>query len=166
MRQGQFGAGNGSKLANLERAAQYPWSDDGRCAVRESSGDWATLVERCFGALDLHRIRFVDHEGRCPIAQAGAMTADEVTQLVGICLLIQPEIAVGAVIVIGAVVVAVAISEAIDAERQKLPCKCMCMGVDGRGKTHGPYDNKRTKDRYACEQKCLQDGYAGGGFCR
>ncbi|HYV44653.1 MAG TPA: hypothetical protein VFA20_07305, partial [Myxococcaceae bacterium] len=45
------------RVSNLQRAATLPWVDDGRCAVREASGEWAVLVERCFHALDLGRIR-------------------------------------------------------------------------------------------------------------
>jgi hypothetical protein len=39
----------------LERAAQYPWVDEGACAVREASNEWKILVERCYHALDLAR---------------------------------------------------------------------------------------------------------------
>ena len=157
----QISVNHDNKLANLERAARYPWMDDGCCAVQEASGDWATLVERCYGALDLHRIRFVDNKKACPIAQAGAISADEVTQLVGICLLAQPELVVGVVIVVGVVVVAAAIAS----ELQQLRCKCMCMDIDGLGKKHGPYPNDRTANESQCKQRCSQQGYAGGGFC-
>lgn len=131
------------RLANLERAARYPWTDDGRCVVQEAFGDWATLVERCYDALDRSRIRFVDEQGVCPIAQVGAISAEDVTRLVGICMLIQPEIAVGAVIVIGAVVVAVAISAEIEAARAKKPgCYCKCFrendGVYPEGRVNSP----------------------------
>src|SRR5512140_3681259 len=68
------------RLFNLKRAAQLPWADDGRCAVREAAGEWATLVERCYGTLDLSRIQFVDRQETCPIAQAGAMSEAEVAQ--------------------------------------------------------------------------------------
>src|SRR4051812_29390872 len=61
----------GNRLANLRRASRYPWTDDGRCAVREASGSWATLVQRCYAALDLPRIQFVDKARICPVAQAG-----------------------------------------------------------------------------------------------
>ena len=87
-----------NRLANLERAARYPWQDDGRCAVRESSGDWATLIERCYDALDRSRIRFVDHQGVCSVAQAATIRAEDLVRMVGICLLVQPELAAGAVI--------------------------------------------------------------------
>src|SRR5512132_3096064 len=102
-------ASESRRLLNLERAAQYPWTDDGRCAVREATGEWATLVERCYDALALSRIQFVDRQGICSVAQAGAIPAGDLVRLVGICLLVQPELAVGAVIVVGAVVVAAAI---------------------------------------------------------
>src|SRR5512140_1329525 len=82
------------RLFNLKRAAQLPWTDDGRCAVREAASEWATLVERCYGALDLSRIQFVDRQGTCPVAQAEVLNEDDVAQLIGICLLVQPELAV------------------------------------------------------------------------
>lgn len=103
-----------SKLANLQRAARYPWTDDGACVVRESGGDWATLVNRCFRTLDRGRVRFVDHQGVCPVAQAGAITADEMAEIVGVCLMVQPELAVGAVVVIGAIAVGALIAAEIE----------------------------------------------------
>jgi hypothetical protein len=69
------------------------------------------LMERCHHALDTHRVLFRDTEGVCPVASAGAAT---VPAMVAICLLAQP-FAVGAVVIIGAVVVAVAIQEELDA---------------------------------------------------
>ncbi|HZH78827.1 MAG TPA: hypothetical protein VEY88_22550, partial [Archangium sp.] len=39
------------RAANLQRAAQYPWADDGHCVVREASNPWPALAERCFHAL-------------------------------------------------------------------------------------------------------------------
>lgn len=149
------------RLANLERAAQYPWTDDGRCAVRESSGNWATLVERCYDALDRSRLRFIDHSGACPIAQAGAISADEVTRLVGICLLVQPEIAIAAVVVIGVVVVAATIATEIEtARRAKKPgCYCKCLKPG-----EGPYvEVGRAASPEECWQKCsaLKRGCTG-----
>jgi hypothetical protein len=70
------------------------------------------VVERCFHALDTRRIRFRDSERRCPVASADAATLET---MVGICLLTQPELVLGAVIIIGVVVVAVAIKEELDA---------------------------------------------------
>src|SRR5512140_2345109 len=70
-------AAENRRLLNLKRAAQYPWTDDGRCAVREAAGEWATLVERCYDALDLSRIQFVDRQKICPVAQAGAIPAGD-----------------------------------------------------------------------------------------
>ncbi|RKH74353.1 DUF6310 domain-containing protein [Corallococcus aberystwythensis] len=97
-------------LTNLERAARLPWADNGRCVVREASQPWPVLVERCYQALDHDRLEFHDTTGRCAVASAGAAAVG-----VGFCVLAAPEIAVGAVIVLGVVVVAVAIKEALDA---------------------------------------------------
>jgi hypothetical protein len=60
------------RLANLQRAAQYPWTDDGQCVVREASNEWPLLAERCFHALDRDRVRFRDVTKRCAVAYAGA----------------------------------------------------------------------------------------------
>ena len=149
---------NGGRIANLERAAQYPWTDNGACAVRAAAGEWKVLVESCFHALDLSRIQFRDLDHRCAVANADAATLG---RMVGICLLVQPEIA-GVVVVIGVVVVAAAIA----AELSKLGCDCVCMGIDGRGKKHGPYPIGRRKSAYLCNEDCLARGYDGGGFCR
>ncbi|RYZ15667.1 MAG: hypothetical protein EOO70_06290 [Myxococcaceae bacterium] len=98
------------RIANLQRAAALPWRDDGRCAVREASQPWPELVERCYPALDHDRLEFHDTTGRCAVASTGAAAMG-----LGFCVLAAPEIAVGAVIVLGVVVVAVAIKEALDA---------------------------------------------------
>jgi hypothetical protein len=100
------------RIANLQRAAALPWTDDGRCVVQSASDPWATVVERCFHALDTSRVRFHDTERRCPVASADAASLQ---MMVGMCLLVQPQLAVGAVVVIGAVVVAVAIHEQLKA---------------------------------------------------
>jgi len=99
--------------ANLQRAATLPWADGGRCVVREASNEWAVLVERCYHALDHDRIEFRDVTGKCSVASAGAAAIG-----LGVCILIAPEIVIGAVIVAGAVVVAVAIKEELDAYRR------------------------------------------------
>lgn len=104
---------HGSRLANLQRAAALPWNDEGRCAVSEASQSWAVLVERCYHALDTHRIRFSDTERRCPVA---LVDGPDVEAMVGICLLTQPELVVGAVVVLGLVAAAVAIHEELEAE--------------------------------------------------
>jgi hypothetical protein len=98
------------RLANLQRAAQYPWTDDGHCVVREASNEWPVLSERCFHALDRNRIKLRDVAGRCAVASAGAAAVG-----VGLCVFAAPEIIVGAVIIAGVVVVAVAIKEELDA---------------------------------------------------
>ncbi len=98
------------RMSNLQRAAQYPWTDDGHCAVRESSSEWPILAERCYRALDHDRVKFRDVTGRCAVASAGAAALG-----VGLCVFLAPEIIVGAIIVTGAVVVAAAIKEELDA---------------------------------------------------
>ncbi len=98
------------RLANLQRAASLPWRDGGRCAVREASQPWPVLAERCFQAINHDRVRFNDPTGRCSVASAGAAALG-----VGLCILAAPEFAVGAVIIIGAVVVGIVIKEALAA---------------------------------------------------
>ncbi|RKG76894.1 hypothetical protein D7V88_31675 [Corallococcus terminator] len=107
-----------TRVANLQRAAKLPWGDDGRCVVQEASQPWSVVVERCFEALDPDRIQFHDPTGRCTVASAGAATLG-----LGACVLVAPELVVGAVIIIGVVVVAVAIKEELDAHelRQLYP---------------------------------------------
>ncbi|WP_341868126.1 DUF6310 domain-containing protein [Corallococcus carmarthensis] len=68
------------------------------------------LVEKCYRTLDPDRIEFHDTTGRCSVASADAAAVG-----LGFCVLAAPEIAVGAVIVLGGLVVAVAIQEALDA---------------------------------------------------
>jgi len=134
------------RIANLERAATYPWRDEGACAVREASGDWKTLVERCFYALDRSRIMFRDVDHRCPVAQVDAVTVEEI---VGICLLVQPELAVvGAIIIIGAVIVGAAIAaELAPAKKPGCYCYCMRQGV-------GPAPQDRVANADACDAIC------------
>src|SRR5437868_7475758 len=139
------------RLVNLERAAKYPWMDEGNCAVREAAGEWKTLIEHCYFALDLSRIQFRDIDHRCPVAQVDAAM---VGQMVGICLMVQPELVVGAGVVIGVVVVAAAIA----AELKKLPCDCICFGIDDLGQTHGPYEGGRKRSAFRCNEDCLKAG--------
>jgi hypothetical protein len=101
------------RLANLQRAAQYPWTDDGHCVVREASNEWPVLAERCYHALDHDRVRFRDVTGRCSVASTALAPA--ALGGIGICLLASPAVVTGAVIVIGTVVVAVAIKEGMEA---------------------------------------------------
>lgn len=110
------------KDANLAMAARYPWLDDGHCVVREASNDWSVMIERCFYALDLSRLRFVDREQRCPVAQ---LDNSAVMPQVALCLMLVPEVALVAVVVIGTVVVATAIAEAM-AEHYRTCRFCMC----------------------------------------
>ncbi|MFB1479975.1 DUF6310 domain-containing protein [Corallococcus sp. RDP092CA] len=103
-------SGRAQRISNLQRAAKLPWKDAGRCIVREASEPWAEVVERCFPALDADRVRFHDTSGRCTVASADAAALG-----LGVCVLAAPEVAVGAVIVVGVVVVGIAIKEALDA---------------------------------------------------
>ncbi|RKG92916.1 DUF6310 domain-containing protein [Corallococcus terminator] len=98
------------RLANIQRAAKLPWTDGGQCVVREASQPWAVLVEKCYRTLDHDRIEFHDTTGRCSFASADAAAVG-----LGFCVLAAPEIAVGAVIVLGVVVIGVAIKEALNA---------------------------------------------------
>lgn len=98
------------RVANLQRASQYPWADDGDCVVREASNGWPLLAEKCYAALDHDRVKFRDVTRRCAVASAGAVAVG-----VGLCVFAAPEIVVGAVIVTGAVVVAAAIQEELHA---------------------------------------------------
>jgi hypothetical protein len=98
------------KFANLQRAAQYPWTDDGHCVVREASNEWPVLAERCYHVLEHKRVKFRDVTRRCAVASAGAAAA-----AVGLCVFAAPEIIIGAVIITGVVVVAVAIEEGLEA---------------------------------------------------
>jgi len=100
------------RFANLQRAAQYPWTDDGHCVVREASNEWSFLAERCFHALDHDRIKFRDVTGSCSVASTGTAAA---TLGIGLCVFASPAVVTGAVVVIGTVVVAVAIKEGLDA---------------------------------------------------
>ncbi|AEI62835.1 DUF6310 domain-containing protein [Corallococcus macrosporus] len=101
--------GRGHRITNLQRAATLPWMDGGRCVVREASHPWPVLAERCYGALDHDRLEFHDTKGRCAVASAGAAAVG-----IGLCVLAAPELVVGAVVVLGVVVVAAAIQEALD----------------------------------------------------
>jgi hypothetical protein len=101
-------------VANLRRAAKLPWTDGGRCVVEEAGQPWSNLVERCFYALDHERVRFRDTTGRCSVASVGAGALG-----IGVCVLAAPEIALGAVVVAGVVVVGFAISEALEAYEKR-----------------------------------------------
>ena len=102
------------RYANLQRAAALPWTDGGRCVVQEASQPWPVLAERCYHALDHDRVEFHDTTGRCSVASAGAAAMG-----LGVCVLAAPEIIVGAVVVMGVVVVGFAIKEALDAYELK-----------------------------------------------
>ena len=98
------------RLANLQRAALYPWTDDGQCVVREASNEWPILAERCFHALERDRVKFRDVTKKCAVASAAAAA---VPMGVALCIFASPAVVTGAVIVISTVVVAAAIQEAI-----------------------------------------------------
>ena len=102
------------RYANLQRAATLPWTDGGRCAVREASQPWPVLAEQCYHSLDRERVAFHDTTGRCSVASAGAAAMG-----LGVCVLAAPEIVVGAVVVTGIVVVGFAIKEALEIYAEK-----------------------------------------------
>jgi len=155
-------AAENRRLVNLRRAAQYPWTDEGACAAREAAGEWRALVERCFGALDLSRIRFRDIEHRCPVAQADATTLEE---MVGICLLIQPEVALGAIVLIGVVLAAPAIAAEIaktDAKPRETDCDAQyeeCKRAAGKGRLE-IYDCDN------CRRFCQKEGWWDPRVCK
>ena len=99
-------------IANLRRAVALPWKDEGRCVVAAANNPWRVVAERCFHVLDREKVLFRDIQHRCPVA---SVDAAEVQAMVGFCLLVQPELVVGAVVVASAFVVAGAIVQAIDA---------------------------------------------------
>jgi hypothetical protein len=94
--------------ANLQRAAALPWTDGGRCVVQEASRPWPVLAERCYHALDHDRVEFHDLTGRCSVASAAAATVG-----FGLCVFMAPEIAAGAVVVMGVVAAGYLIQEAL-----------------------------------------------------
>lgn len=98
------------RITNLQRAAQWPWTDEGRCAVREASQEWPVLAERCYPVLDRERVEFHDLTGKCSVASAGAAALG-----MGLCVFAAPEIVVGAVVVIGVVAIAAVIQEELQA---------------------------------------------------
>jgi hypothetical protein len=125
------------RIANLQRAAQYPWTDNGHCVVREASNEWPVLAERCYHALDRDRVKFRDVTGRCAVASAAAAAMG-----VGLCVFVAPEIIVGAAIVIGVVVVADAIQKEWDAYE--------------RNASHEP-EKPKTRIRPATEKEPVAD---------
>jgi hypothetical protein len=100
---------------------------------------------------------------RCALAQLDGATLTEVEEVVGVCLLVQPELAIGAVIVIGVVVVAAAIAAEIEAaHRAKRPpkwCNCYC-GRDPEPVLVNTLD-------FECRAECVIKGYAPTDYvCR
>lgn len=137
----------------LQRAAVLPWMDDGQCVVEHASEDWRAVVERCQQTLDWARIRVQDLQHRCPVANVDAAT---VQTMVGVCLLVQPELIVGAIVVVGVVVVAAAIA----AELNKPPrdrceeiaetCRATC------AETELPTKNGDGFAFWRCVNACLE----------
>jgi hypothetical protein len=144
------------RTANLEHAARLPWTDEGACAVREAAGEWKMLAERCFHVLDHSRIQFRDVDGRCPVANADAAT---IQGMVGLCLLIQPELAIGAIIIVGVVIVGAAIAAEL-ATVKKPGCYCYCLN---RGVGPNPY--ARVEGAHVCRAYCRDVVHAGGMEC-
>lgn len=154
--------GTAARLENLRLAAQYPWTDDGHCAVANSSEDWPTLVRNCYHALDLEHILFNNSRSECPVTQASAiMPAYQLPMIVGMCLIAMPTaLTVGAVIITAAVA-AYAITQAIEAverrrvERKRKPkkkwCDCYC-GMD-------PVPVLMNTQDFECRAQCVILGY-------
>jgi hypothetical protein len=152
------------RLENLRRAATLPWLDDGVCAVREAAGEWRLLVERCYHALDLSRIRFQDPDHRCAVASTETVAMAEA---VAVCLLVQPELLVVAVVVVGVVIVAAAIAAELEKSDDCDELFTVCLGtriqsIPGPKHGHGQC--------HACRDVCRQYGtwpeVANGKPCR
>src|SRR5262249_34950256 len=86
-----------------------------------------------------------DVEHRCSVAQVDTATVEEI---VGVCLLVQPELAVGAIIIIGAVIVGAAIVAEL-APAKAAGCYCFCL-QEGVGKA--PRD--RVANAGVCRSIC------------
>lgn len=91
---------------------------------------------------------------------------------VGICLLVQPEIVVGAVIVIGVVVVASAIAaeiakaEALERRSVRGPCMCRCFGPwtpTGDPDEGNPDAGRRAYDA-ECRSECVYRGFLPSNY--
>ncbi len=67
-----------TRIANLQRAAELPWKDDGRCVVREASQPWPVLAERCFHALDYPGMDVIVNGVRFDALQVGARVLWEI----------------------------------------------------------------------------------------
>jgi hypothetical protein len=147
--------GTHTRDANLEMAARYPWLDDGHCVVREASNAWGVMIERCFHALDLSRLRFVDRERRCPLAQ---LDTAAVMPQVALCLMIAPEVALVAVVVVGTVVVAAAIAEAMAEYRKCHFCMCALNGV--------LYGDKEVSNMNECISFCEKNHRGSKAICK
>jgi len=132
--------------------------------VQEASAEWKLLVERCFYALDRSRLQFRDLNHQCPVAQVDAATVEGV---VAVCLLAQPELAVGVVIVIGVVIVASAIAaeiakaEAAKRPKSHGPCYCRCFGpwTPNGHPDQGKPDVGRQLYDAECRASCVYRGF-------
>ena len=125
------------RIANLLLAKHFPWKDDGACVVQNASREWSELARACFSELDQARVRFQDTQQVCPVAQTFADPAT-LRATVALCLFVQPELVLGAVIFVGVIMVAPLIVEALQAARS---CWCMCASpgrLDGGDKVASP----------------------------
>jgi len=123
------------------------------------------LVERCYRALDLTRLHFRDPDHRCAVASVDAATVEEV---VGVCLLAQPELVVAAVVVIGVVVVAAAIAAELEKERSCDEWFTACLETRIASMPGPLYGHSQC---WACKLRCVQLGgvwpdEANGKPCR
>src|SRR5262249_26793720 len=110
------------------------------------------LVERCYRALDLTRLQFHDPDNRCAVASVDAATVEE---MVGVCLLVQPELLVAAVVVVGVVVVAAAIAAELEKGDS---CDELFTGFLGPRVPSPAGPLARHSQCHACRDVCVQEG--------
>lgn len=110
-----------------------------------------------------------------PPVSDGAGGRGGVQEVVAFCLLAQPELAVGAVVVIGAVIVASAIAEEIAKEtaaerrRTRGSCACRCFGPwtpTGDPNEGDPEAGQQAHDA-ECRSECVYRGFLPSNYtCR
>jgi len=118
-------------------------------------------VESCYHSLDLDRLLFQDLGHQCGVANVDVASAQA---MVGICLLVQPELIVGAIVVVGVVVLAAAIA----AELEK-PTRSRCEEVaeicrETCSETSLPTKNGDGFGLWNCVNACLARNGCGPGM--